>query len=292
MGGKFVGEELRPFAREDLEKLAYFAERLNANRETGSSFCCAHMEDILKDFQGTMEYGFALWKEDRPIGLINCCPDKEKGNADVSLLMNVEEEQYMESAGKLLSAAKQKLGHDITLTFFFPEENADCRDFLIRAGGTPQVNEYIMRLRREDWKHYVWHTDPRPIKEEERANFSALHDAIFPHVYISGEDIWKDLGRSRSVYVISDKLGLAAYGVLKASGRDQAVAEVIGVREDVRRRGYGREILNCLAERAFGEFDAEKLELIVDGDNRNAIKLYLDTGFQVWQENNCYILRI
>lgn len=285
-------EELRPFVSEDLEKLAYFAERLNANRETGSSFCCSRMKDILKDFQGTMEYGFALWKEDKPIGLISCCPDRERENADVSLLMNVGEEGYCKNAGKLLSAAQQKLGHDMTLTFFFPKENADCRDFLIRAGGTPQVNEYIMRLCRKDWSYFACHANPRPIREEERDSFSALHDVIFPHVYISGEDILEDLGRSRFVYVISDELGLAAYGVLKVFGGKQAVAEVIGVREDARRRGYGREMLNCLAERAFRQFDAEKLELIVDGDNRNALKLYLDTGFQIWQENNCYILRI
>ena len=287
-----MGEELRPFVPENLEELAYFAERINASRATGSSFCCTHMKDILKDFQGTMECGFALWKADEPIGLISCCLDKEKGNADVSLLMNVGEEHYCKSAERLLAAARQKLGHDMTLTFFFPKENADCRDFLIHAGGTPQVNEYIMRLCRKDWKHYVCHTNPRSLKEEEGDSFSALHDTIFPHVYISGENILEDLGRSRFVYVISDELGLAAYGVLKVLEGKQAVAEVIGVREDARRRGYGREILNCLAEQAFREFDAEELELIVDGDNRNALKLYQDTGFQIQQENNCYILRI
>ena len=37
---------IRPFAAGELDGLALLAQRLNASRQTGSSFCCSRAEDI------------------------------------------------------------------------------------------------------------------------------------------------------------------------------------------------------------------------------------------------------
>ncbi len=278
-----------PFSERDLETLALFAQRLNARRETGSTFCCAEAGDILRDFRQTADCGFAVWAGDKPKGLVSCFPDVEKGNADCSLLVDAKGEAYDAVARALVSAARERLGQGMQLTFFFPAENADCRDFLQRAGARRQVNEYIMRLERRDLREpRALAAVPRPLEEGERDAFCTLHDSIFPGVYASGRDILADLGKTRSVYVIADEKGLAAYGVLK-TGKTPA-AEMVGVREDARRRGCGRAILCRLAAQAFGELGAERLELVVDADNRGALGLYLDTGFAVLQEDNCFIL--
>ena len=129
------------------------------------------------------------------------------------------------------------------------------------------------------------------MEEGEKAAFAALHDAVFPGAYASGRDILADMGKNRFVYVSSDGAGLAAYGVLKRQSKKQAAAEILAVRRDARRQGLGRAMLNHLAREAFSRLGAERLELVVDADNRGALRLYLDTGFQVFQENNCYILR-
>lgn len=84
-----MNNTIRPFAAEDLEALALLAQRLNAERETGSTFCCAEAADIRRDFEETMEYGFACWADGQPLGLISCFPDVEKGNADCSLLIDI-----------------------------------------------------------------------------------------------------------------------------------------------------------------------------------------------------------
>lgn len=283
---------IQPFAAEDMEALALFAERLNAQRESGSTFCCARAEDIRRDFEEAMEYGFAYWMDGKPVGLVNCFPDVEKGNADCSLLVDVSGEAYQEIAGKLLSVVREKLGPGMVLTFFFPTENKECRSFLDDAGARQQENEYILRLEQEDWnEHQDLEVELRPIQSEERDAFAACHDTVFPGVYASGKDILEDLGKTRFVYVVPDRAGLTAYGVLKTCGGKQATVEMIGVREDSRRCGYGRAVLNHLAGQAFSRFGAEQLELVVDADNQSALHLYLDTGFKVWQENNCYILR-
>lgn len=283
---------IRPFAAGELEELALLAQRLNARRETGSTFCCARAEDIRREFEGTMEYGFACWADGKPLGLISCFPDAEKGNADCSLLIDACGELYRETAGALVRAAREKLGEGMACTFFFPEENGECRGFLDEAGAQRQVNEYILYLEREDWNApRGLAAEPRPVRGGEREAFAALHDGVFPGVYASGEDILEDLGKTRFVYVIPDAAGLAAYGVLKTQGGKQAAAEMLGVREDARRRGYGRAVLNHLAGQGFSRFGAERLELVVDADNQGALRLYLDTGFRVWQENNCCILK-
>lgn len=281
-----------PFAREQLRALSLLAQRLNARRETGSTFCCSRAEDIRRDFEETLAYGFALWADGRPLGLISCSPDWEKRNADCSLLLELRGAAYDGGAEGLLSRAWEKLGREMALTFFFPTENGDCRRFLEQSGAQRQDNEYLLLLRREDWRRpAALAAEPHPARREERAAFEALHDGIFPGVYLSGRDIWEELGRSRSLYTIQDGDGLAAYGVLKTGGGGRAVAEVLAVRADARGRGYGRAVLSHLAEEAFTRAGAAELELVVDSGNRAALRLYLDTGFQIRQENNCYILR-
>lgn len=283
---------IRPFTVGELDELALLAQRLQARRETSSTFCCARAADIQRDFAQTMEYGFACWTDGRPLGLLSCFPDPEKGNADCSLLLDVQGAAYRDLAKALLAAAREKLGPELACTFFFPMENEDCRGFLELAGARRQVNEYILSLAREDWtapSHPA--VRPHPLREEELDAFASLHDAVFPGVYASGRDILADLGESRFVYVIPGGDSPAAYGVLKIQGGAQATAEMLAVRPDARRQGYGRAILNHLAREAFTRFRAQRLELVVDADNRSALGLYLDAGFRIRQENNCYILR-
>lgn len=277
---------IRPFAPGELTALARFAQGLNARRETGSSFCCSGAEAIRRDFADPQTLGFACWEADRPVGLLSCFPDREKGNADCSLLLERSGEVYSIIAAELLSAAREALGLDMACTFFFPKENGDCQAFLEHAGARRQENEYILRLRREDWHKPQGLTALRPAREQDRDAFTALHDTIFPGAYASGKDIWADPGRK--VYVLPDGPDLAAYGVLRTGS--PATAEMIGVREDRRGRGYGRSVLHRLAEEAFSCPDARELELVVDADNDTALHLYFGAGFRVRQENLCYIL--
>ncbi len=283
---------IRPFAAGELDGLALLAQRLNASRQTGSSFCCSRAEDIRRDFEESMEWGFACWTDGRLVGLVSCFPDWEKGNADCSLLLDAHGADYRAAAGALLAKAREKLGSGMACTFFFPVENGECRSFLEQAGAQRQVNEYILRLERTAWSApQAQAAEPRPVEEGEKAAFAALHDAVFPGAYASGRDILADLGKNRFIYVSSDGAGLAAYGVLKRQSEKQAAAEILAVRRDARRQGLGRTMLNHLAREAFSRLGAERLELVVEADNRGALRLYLDTGFQIFQENSCYILR-
>ena len=54
-------------------------------------------------------------------------------------------------------------------------------------------------------------------------------------------------------------------------------------------KGYGKAIISHLINMAFNSLEVSKVDLIVEGDNEAAIKLYLDLGFVIENENRCYI---
>ncbi len=131
----------------------------------------------------------------------------------------------------------------------------------------------------------------RVLAGERYEEYIALHDSIFPDIYISGQDVIADVGKNHHVFVLLEEERIAAFSVLCAHGNRRATAELIAVKEDKRGRGYGRAVLSYLAFRCFGLMGMEALDLIVDSGNEKALRLYLDFGFQVECENRVYWLR-
>lgn len=130
----------------------------------------------------------------------------------------------------------------------------------------------------------------RVLPGERYAEYIALHDSIFPDIYISGQDVIADVGKNHHVFVLLEEERIAAFSVLCTHGNRRATAELIGVKEDKRGQGYGRAVLSYLAFWAFGLMGMEALDLIVDSGNEKALRLYLDFGFQMECENRCYRL--
>lgn len=279
---------IEKFSVDHLSELAAYACGKNASRESGSAFCCQTEVSIRQDFLETLDFSFASREGGKLCGLLSCFPDWEKGNVDCALL--ADREDYSATAGQLLSAARDQLGNHLRYTFFFPKENEDCTVFLEKIGACRQENEYRMVLRRDNWQPLEGLPEPHPLPEAAYTAFAELHDCVFPDVYVSGRDILEDLGKSRFVYTLEEAGILAAYGVLQGTG-DRFTAEMLGVRQELRGRGYGRAILNCLAREAFSRYGAAELDLIVDADNIQALSLYQKTGFQILEENRCYILQ-
>ena len=203
---------IEKFSVDHLSELAAYACRKNASRESGSAFCCQTEASIQRDFSETLDFGFACREGDRLCGLLSCFPDLEKGNVDCALL--ADRENYSATARKLLSAAQAQLGNHLRYTFFFPKENEACAAFLESIGACRRENEYRMVLRRDDWQPQEGLPAPHPLEEAAYAAFVALHDRVFPDVYVSGRDILEDLGKSRFVYTLEEAGSLAAYGVL------------------------------------------------------------------------------
>ncbi len=283
---------IRECEQGEIEELARFAYRINGMQEHSSAFCSRSLEAIHRDFEQGIasESAFLCRRDGQLMGVLSGYIDYDKNNTDCSLLIEPQE-VYVDIAAKLFDALQRGLSPSMKYTFFFPKENTRCSAFLDQAGARREVNEYALVLHRGREKLAVSSFSIKELLPEYYGQFVKLHDSIFPGIYISGREIIDDIGKGHIVYGMLDETGMTAYSVLRLNGEKRVTAEIVGVREDCRHKGYGRAILSHLIEEAFKKHGTDRVDLIVDGDNENAISLYLQLGFVVEGENCCYVLQ-
>ena len=282
----------RSLNAEELERLTDFVFRINASE--GSAYCSNKRDIICEELAEHAKNGFLAVCGALPNALTGaafCFYSEEHHMADFSILV-APEADYSETAGGLFAAIREKLPKETQCNFFFPKQNRRCAAFLEAQHAKREVNEYGLLLLRGHEKNLAASEGVAELIEEDSAEFAALHDAVFPEVYISGKEILAAIGRDRKVYVLKKDGKLLAYGVLQRRSETRSAAEIVGVREGYRHQGYGRRILNELIRRAFADEKTEKLDLIVDCDNENAMKLYFDLGFETEFENYCYTIQL
>lgn len=266
---------------------AEFAAKLNGSPDTASMFCPSKYDDIVSDMQasGNLTVGR---DDDRKICAV-CWMfyDPERKNADVNLFAGES------LAGEIFAAARKAgdFAPDTHFTFYFPKQNVALADFLEKSGARVNTDEYGLLLVRGNERNICDSDRISPIKPTEFAGFERLHDSIFPELYITGKGITDSIGKNREVFVMTEDGGISAYSVLeRTSDPSLAVAGIIGVKEGMRHRGRGRAVLGHLIKAAFSDDRVNRLRLIVDCDNFNALKLYFDLGFEIEFENRCYTI--
>jgi ribosomal protein S18 acetylase RimI-like enzyme len=290
---KMNGVSVSYCTQQQLEKLTEFAYHMNNEIEHSSTFCAkskgAIREDLLEGISRNCV--LACWNDDEIIGVFHCYIDKARSNADCNMLIDSRKSDYNAIAGLLFERFNKSNDAHMKYTFFFPKENAECASFLDSIQADRQVNEYRLILKKKHLKSKALTMNVTELSTVYHQSFIELHDSIFPDVYVSGKDVIKDIGKNRFVYSIIENGILIAYSVLRLNRGGSATAEIVAVKENFRGRGYGRAVLCYLIDTAFTSFQADKIDLIVEGDNERAIKLYLDLGFEVGTENRCYIVK-
>lgn len=283
------GIEIRKSTVQELDLLAEFACRMNVILEQMSLFCPNKLPDIRRDLEENRESGAlaAAWNQEEVVGLASCYVDAEKHNADCTIFVAPEYE-FDEIAERLLYEAQSQIAGKVHATFFFPKENARCRGFLEKIGAKRQGNEYELLLQKEKMPVVENTEDVQMLLPEDYEAFVKLHDTIFPDCYITGKEILADVGQKHIVFVKKEEDRLLAYSVLRRNGGKRATAELIAVREGYRHQGYGRKVLSYLLSRAFGNDGMQSVDLIVEAENENALKLYRKMGFEVEYENCVY----
>lgn len=283
------------FTAADLEAVADFLYAVNAKPAYASTFCPGRRDDIYEEFSRSAGEGcLVVYREEGEIrGVSNCFIDEGKNRADVNLLIAQEAEgNYRRIAKKLLTALLERTGGDMKLVFYFPVQNENLRMFLTSASAKMEENEYGLLLARGEERNLAKEEDGiTDLESADFKEFSALHDAVFPDIYLSGKDIVEDEGGKRSVFVIKTDGRVSAYGVLLRKGEARWTVEVLAVRDCCRQRGLGRRLLSHMIRQAFAVPGVKELDLVVDCCNKNACNLYFDTGFSVEFENCCYILQ-
>ncbi|MBW4828448.1 MAG: GNAT family N-acetyltransferase [Clostridiaceae bacterium] len=288
---------IRECTNSDLDQMVELAFQLNNQIDHYSAFCPISRKSIRMEFETAIDSKQHMivgsFRDNKLTGLLNCYFDIEKKNADCSgPFIDSTTEDYLSFAKQLFDFINRHVDVEMKYTFFFSKENMECRNFLESINADRKVNEYELLLKKESFMPYPNTVEINNLNETYYNQFIQLHDFIFPNIYVSGKDIVEDINKNRFVFSIIDDNKLIAYSVLRLYKNSKiATAEIIGVDEKYRGKGYGKAILNHLLEFSFQKNVIEEIELIVDGDNDTAISLYQSLGFIIKAENCCYIAK-
>ena len=120
------------------------------------------------------------------------------------------------------------------------------------------------------------------LQPQHEASFKSLFERLFPSAYYSGERVITMIGQSHRVLVAADGDEVAGFVVASCEG-EGAPGEVqfLGVREDRRRQGFGRQLLLAAVDWLLNRADVPWVSLNVNEDRVHAQELYESVGFRL-----------
>jgi len=113
-------------------------------------------------------------------------------------------------------------------------------------------------------------------------NFVSLHESIFTRTYATGQRILNKLDDHHKVFVYNqgDDFSGYVYAAIEEDSGDGSV-EFIGVREDARGKGIGRQLLQTALDWLFDVKKVPQAILVVNDNLTNARSLYESVGFRL-----------
>lgn len=117
---------------------------------------------------------------------------------------------------------------------------------------------------------------------EHHEGFAELHNSIFPGTYFSAQRMIEMIGEDRKVFLYTEGNEVLGY-VSPVVLADAVGGEIdfLGVREDARRRGIGRILLQRALSWLFEEKNVTPVTLTVLSRNVEARSLYESVGFRL-----------
>ncbi|MBU0935262.1 MAG: GNAT family N-acetyltransferase [Spirochaetes bacterium] len=118
------------------------------------------------------------------------------------------------------------------------------------------------------------------LSAEYHASFTALFNRLFPETYYTADALIQMHNLSHHISILPDAGTIAGFSVafLETSGSKGEV-QFIGVAEEKRGQGYGRQLLASAVDWLFDERNAEDIILNVEENLVNAKGLYESVGF-------------
>jgi GNAT superfamily N-acetyltransferase len=120
------------------------------------------------------------------------------------------------------------------------------------------------------------------LGKNQEESFKKLYKALFPSAYYDAERIVTMVGQSHQVLVVAHGEQVLGFVVVSVEG-DQSVGEIqfLGVREDCKRRGYGRRLLLSAIDWLFDRAGVIRVCLNVAEELVYARDLYESVGFRL-----------
>ena len=118
------------------------------------------------------------------------------------------------------------------------------------------------------------------LEEGYASQLQILHDQLFPGTYYSGKQLLGKIDQHHKIFAVTKAESLLGYIFVYVSPSiGDAYIDFIGVKEDVRRRGYGKRLLISALHWIFSFPEVNQVGLTVRVENEAAVKMYTDSGF-------------
>lgn len=230
---------------------------------------------------GELCYIFAL-RDEKIVGAMGAEFDKELGRGWLHGPHALADE-WESTARVLYSRLLAELPAGIKqLDAYLNIENKCAQGFYQEQGYKAHNNlNYDFWLMPED-RVRAGDTNCAMLNREHEESFKSLYASLFPHAYYSDERIIQMIGDSHQVMVIAE--GTEVLGFVVTSTTDDASSgeiQFLGVREDFRRRNFGRRLLLAGIDWLFDKVKAPRIFLNVGEELIYARALYESVGFKL-----------
>jgi ribosomal protein S18 acetylase RimI-like enzyme len=277
---------IRQAQTEDFENIAKLIVDQNRNpkthciqSDTGSDYQSVQNEIVRLDSGVRFVSAF---QNDQFVGTLGCELDEELGRGWVRGPFVVKGTgDWEHTASVLLLGLQGVLPSAIhMLDSFLNIENKQGNDFYLAHGFNELrlVHVYVAASKEEI-------KTPNTcvlLQPHQAQNFIALHETVFPQTYATGQRILDKLGEDHKVFVYlhdGEILGYV-YAALDADTGDGSI-EFIGVHENARGQGIGRQLLQTALQWLFEEKEVPQVMLVVNDNLANARSLYESVGFRL-----------
>jgi len=195
-------------------------------------------------------------------------------------------------AREMFEYAYLRFTQAVRFNFYFNTQNENLHNLAQLLSAKRNDNEYVLLLKKADYKPQEVKHNVVMYENKFRDEFICMFNDVFPDSYITPESVVESIGKERDVFCALDESGaFIGYGVLKRyAGSSHATAEIFGVDEKARGKGYGWAVLNATLDCALNKHNADTVDLIVDKLNTHARELYFSCGFKLAVENAAYCI--
>ncbi len=117
------------------------------------------------------------------------------------------------------------------------------------------------------------------VGKRQEASFKQLYAALFPKAYYSADRVLRM--ESHHVVVLAEEARVLGFAVTSVQEGEAGEVQFLGVREDNRRRGYGRRLLLSAVDWLLDEAGVSRVTLNVGDELAHARGLYESVGFRL-----------
>lgn len=272
----------------DLRSCGTYVYRRNLKDMFYSGYTPLKHHSILKELNQAIKKNQVLIAENRNLvqGILFWGKyDDESTSYDIS--GPYIESESVSLAVEMIEFMKNDLDQKLDLNFFFKENSTFYTKLMKRLNASYNGNEYVLRLNKEDFNPLE--SDDLYVKKMEKSDASivqSIHEALFQNVYVTSDMIIK----SKEAYLIYKEDQAIGYAVVRNQA-NRIYLELFGITETFRYKGYGRKALSKVLTLTFKETGKTICDLVVEAENRQALRVYKDAGFKELSANVSYTLK-